>query len=346
MPSIPQAETILTSGSLSYGAYGREFEEMLRVYFNTRNLIVTNTYSMSIVVALTTIGLKQQDKVIASPMACLASSQPLLNLGLEILWADVDPLTGTLDPNSVKELIKEGPKAIIHNHFCGYPGHIDEINEIGRSYGIPVIDDCIEAFGSVYKLNKLGCVGSDVTIFSFSSVRFPNTLDGGAIIFKQREFFEQSLLIRDYGIDRTKFRDKNGEINPHCDISLIGYNATPMELNSYIGVEQMKRVDEILAQQSANGQEWDKLLGKNKDIVPLRSVHGKPNFWVYGILVPDKLKYIDHFRSKGFYASGVHLNNNMYSVFKNQKELKGVSAFQSRFLALPSGWWLKDIEFN
>lgn len=342
MPEIPLVNEILHSGQLSYGKYGREFETKLRMYFSTEQLIVTNTFSSAIQVALTTIGIKPGDKAIVSPMACLASTQPLLSMGIKVIWADVVPNLGTLDPESVRKLVDQNTKVIIHNHFCGYPGHIDEINSIGKEYGIPVIDDGIEAFGSEYKGNKLGNVGSDVTIFSFNPVRFPNTLDGGVVIFNDDQLYKKSILIRDAGIDRPRFRDEYGEIDPKCDIELIGHSATPMEINSYIGIRQMNHADEILATQRANARQWDKIFESRADITPIKCVGSNPNYWVYGVLVPNKKDYLIQFREKGYYASGVHLNNNNYSVFGTQKDLPGVSAFYNSFLALPVGWWVKQ----
>ena len=92
----------------------------------------------------TTLGLKYGDEVLASPMGCLVSTQPYASMGFKIKWCDIDTVTGTLDPDSVRAKITPNTKAIIHNHFCGYPGYIDEINSIGREYGIPIIDDGIE----------------------------------------------------------------------------------------------------------------------------------------------------------------------------------------------------------
>lgn len=347
MPEVPFVNEILHSGQLAYGKYGREFENNLRNFFGVQNLIVTNTFNMSILVALTTLGLKPGDKAIVSPMACLASTQPLLSMGIQVIWADVDPLFGTLEPESVRKLVKHNPKVIIHNHFCGYPGHIDEINSIGQEYGIPVVDDGIEAFGSEYKGFKIGNVGTDITIFSFNPVRFPNTMDGGAVIFKDEKLYKKSLLIRDAGIDRSKFRDEYGEIDPGCDIELVGHSATPMELNSYIGIQQMKYADEILRKQRINAEFWDKIFENQNDLKPIRSAYSNPNYWVYGILVPNKREYLKKFREKGFYASGVHINNNIYSVFGDKTELPGVKNFYNSFLALPCGWWVKkkDIKF-
>jgi dTDP-4-amino-4,6-dideoxygalactose transaminase len=342
MPEVPLVNEILHSGNLAYGKYGRAFEKDLSDFFGTSNLLVTNTFNMSILVALTTLGLKHGDKAIVSPMACLASTQPLLSMGIEVIWADVDPCLGTLDPESVRKLMAHNPQVIIHNHFCGYPGHIDEINAIGREFGVPVVDDCIEAFGSEYKGKKLGNLGTDVTIFSFNPVRFPNTLDGGAVVFNDVSLYQKSLLVRDAGINRTIFRDENGEINAKCDISMVGHSATPMEVGSYIGTQQMKHAGSILADQRNNAEKWSLLLAENGEVIPVNNPAALPNYWVFGILVPpaEKVDKMLQFRQKGYYASGVHLNNNQYSVFGNQQPLAGVMDFQKRFLALPSGWWV------
>lgn len=342
MPETPIVNEILQSGSLTYGKYGREFESLLASFFSTNNVIVTNTFNMAILVALTTLDIKFGDTVIVSPMACLASTQPLVSVGIKVQWADVDSKTGTLCPDSVRNLMRLNPKAIIHNHFCGHLGHIDEINNIGKEFGIPVIDDGIEAFGSVYKGFKLGNVGSDVTIFSFNPVRIPNTLDGGAIIFKDSSLFEKSKLIRDAGIDRNRFRDSLGEISIDCDIELVAHSATPMELNSYIGTQQMSNVDCLIEKQRNNAAIWDEKLIKNHDIRPISSPDVNPNYWVYGTLAKNKIETIIQYRKEGFYASGVHINNNMYSVFNNKISLQGVNEFMNHFVALPCGWWFNN----
>lgn len=340
MPETPLLNEILQSGQLAYGKYGKVFEEQLSSYLGTNNVLVTNTFNMAILVALTTLGVQSGDTVIVSPMACLASTQPLLSIGVRVQWADVDPKTGTLSPDSVRALMSKNPKAIIHNHYCGYPGHIDEINSIGKEFGVPVVDDGIEAFGSVYKGNKIGNVGSDVTIFSFNPVRIPNTLDGGAVIFKNDELFEKSKLIRDAGINRKHFRDSLGEISVNCDIELVGHSATPMEINTYIGTKQMENVDFLLARQRENAEVWRNWLSSESLLEIITVDCSIPNYWVFGLLADNKREMIKIMRDKGFYASGVHINNNIYSVFGKYNFLPGVESFSQRFLAVPSGWWV------
>lgn len=344
MPDLPHLGSILNSGALAYGKYGRGFEKKLSNFIGTENLIVTNSYNMAILVALSTLGIGIGDEVLLSPMACLASIQPLLSVGIKVRWADVDPKTGTLSPDSVRERITSRTKCIIHNHYCGYIGFIDEINEIGCNLGIPVIDDCIEAFGGEYKGRKIGNTGTDVTIISFNAVRIPNTIDGGAVIFKDKSLYNKSILLRDCGIDRSRFRDDIGEINQQCDITLVGHSATMSDVNAYIGIQQMKEITYIIEKQRQNAREWDVYLeGNFKDLSPIKIKGTNPNYWVYGLLSEKKRETILTFRELGYYASGVHLNNNCYSIFGDKSELIGVNEFYNKFLALPCGWWVDKI---
>jgi dTDP-4-amino-4,6-dideoxygalactose transaminase len=221
-------------------------------------------------------------------------------------------------------------------------GMIKEINQLGREFGIPVIDDAIEAFGSEYEGKKLGNLGTDVTVFSFQKVRLPNTVDGGAIAFAKKEDFEKALLMRDYGIDRSRFRLESGEINPDCDIQLAGYGCLMSELNSFIGLRQMDEIEALLKLQANNAQKWNINLIKQPDIKPMGLVLGtQPNYWVFGTLSDNKQATINDFESSGYSAAGVHMNNSIYSVFNNKVDLAGVNQFQKQFVAIPCGWWME-----
>lgn len=340
MPELPELDNILHSGQLAYGIYTKQFERELADFIGTDSIWATNSFNMSIEVVISLLDICPFDEIIASPMACLASTQPYAVHGIIVKWADIDPLTGTLAPDSVRKCINKKTKAIVHNHFCGYPGYIDEINAIGREFGIPVIDDGIEAFGSEYKGKKLGSCGAYFTIFSFGAVRLPNTIDGGAIVIRDKELYKKAELIRDCGIDRKRFRDDLGEINPDCDITLKGHSATMSNVNAYIGIRQMLCMKEILEKQRRHAEKWKQCLKGYSGVKLLDRVEVSPNYWVYGVLADEKRKCIEKFREHGWYASGVHLNNNRYSLFGKQKELAGVEEFYNHYVAIPCGWWI------
>jgi perosamine synthetase len=349
MPAeLPELDAILHSGALAYGKWGKLFEQKLGEYIGETRIATVNSYNSAMLVALSVIGVKPGDEIIASPMSCLASNQPFATQNLKVVWADIDPETGTLCPESVRSKITSKTKAIFHNHYCGYLGYIDEINQIGKENGIVVVDDAIEAFGSEYKGKRIGNTGTDMTIFSFQTVRLPNAIEGGAIAFNNDGFYKKALIIRDYGIDRSRFRDELGEISPNCDIAFPGYGATLSDANSYLGMLQMQKIEELIQIQRENAQYWESQIpGEINNCEYLNSASKQnPNYWVFGMLSPDKMKLIRQFRNEGFYASGVHLPNTNYSVFGSYESLPGVDEFYSKFLAIPCGWWVSVKKIN
>lgn len=349
-PYMPQGvsaeiEEILYSRQLAYGKWGRLFEEELQTYLGTPNVLALNSHASAINVAFTTLGLGRDDEVIMSPMCCLQSTQPLLALGIKIVWADIEPNTGTLCPDSVKQKISPKTKAIFHNHHLGYVGYVNEINQLAKEKELFVIDDCMDGMGGIYQGKKIGNIGSDATVISFSAVRLPNAIDGGAVTFSDDSYMELARKTRDLGIERSIFRNKRGEISKDCDISTLGFAATINEINAYIAYQQMNELDALLTKQQGNAKKWQNFIAGEK--LNCRTVkivdQSKPVYWVMGLLSDTRDELIDYFREKGFYASQVHLNNNIYSVFRKQEDLKGVNEFYNKFLAIPCGWWVDNV---
>ena len=337
---LPEVNTILHSGALAYGKWGHEFEKKLGEYIGNTQILATNSFNAAYQVAITTLGLLPDDEVIGSPMTCLASNQPFATQNVKVVWADIEPSTGMLDVEDVRKKITPRTRAILMNHFCGYVGYVDEILALAKEYGLYVIEDAIEGFGSEYKGKKVGNLGADVTVYSFQTVRLPNTIDGGAVSFKDKALYDKAVLVRDYGIDRPRFRDDMKEISPLCDIAIPGYGASPSEINSYVGCLQMEVIDELLEKQQQHARKWDVLLDK-PEVKPVTVVpYTKPNYWVYGVLADNKRVFMEEWRDKGYYTSGVHLPNTYYSVFGKQPELIGVQEFYGKYVALPCGWWL------
>lgn len=349
MPSavLPELSDNLYSGSLAYGKVGKEFESKMGCYIGNEKFLSTSSYNYAFLIAISTLNLQPGDEIIASPMSCLASNQPFVIKNLKVKWVDIDPKTGAVCLDDLKKKISNQTKAVFINHYCGYLANQKEIFEIVKRYNIPLVDDAIESFGSKYENRYIGNHYADITIFSFQTVRLPNTIEGGGISFFSNELYSKALKIRDYGIDRAIFRDELNEISAECDIILEGYGALMPEFNSIIGSKQMLDIDNLLLRQKYNSIAWDK---KIKDYDSLNSLVVndlvEPNYWIYGLLADNKVEAIKFFRSVGFYATGVHINNNIYSVFGNKESLKGVNEFYNKFIALPCGWWVEPNQIS
>lgn len=337
---------VLNSGMLACGKYTKKFETHLQNYIGNPYLITLS--ANPIVFALKVLDIKAGDEIIVSPMSCLMTTQPIIWLGAKVIWADIDPLTGSLDPDSVKSNITKNTKAIIHYHWAGYPGYINEINSIAAEFGINVIEDATESFGAQYYNKKIGNTGSHITCFSFTPVRIPNAIDASGISFNTRELFEKAKLMIDLGIDRENFRDDIGEISTNCDIFLPGNSLKLNNVSGYVGASQVKYLDELLKAQKYNSGFWKDYFTDivNCELVGIRK-NVKPSFWAFTVLTKNRDELLLDFRRKGLMASKIHLRNDIYSVFgKNKPLLKGVEKFSSEQLNLPCGWWLNKLELK
>ena len=337
---------ILYSGQLSSGQYTKQFEKKIAEYIDFSQVITLSCNPISFVLSL--IGIKEGDEIIASPMSCLATTLPIKYAHANVVWADIDPNTGSLNPEDVKKKITSKTKAIIHYHWGGYPGYIDEINKIAVEKGIYVIEDASETFGSEYKGKKIGNTNSDFVCFAFTPVRLPNSIDGSGVVIKNKKIFEKALLFRDFGIDRNNFRDNLGEINPKCDIKLPANGVMLNNLFGYIGSNQMDYIDELYLKQRENAICWNEYFKKhNINVKTLQRKEINPNYWVYTILAENRDELLEKFREKGYYASKMHLRNDLYSVFNSSaKDYIGVNEFYNKQLNIPCGWWVNNIKYG
>ena len=330
---------VLNSGEIAYGEHSKRFENKLQSFIGNPNVLAIS--GNSIFFALKLLGIKEGDEVIVSPMSCLMTTQPIVYAGAKVVWADIDPNTGSLDPESVKEKITSKTKAIIHYHWAGYPGYIDEINKLASEHGIKVIEDATESFGAEYKGLKLGNTKTDIVCYSFTPVRLPNALDGGGLAFNCSDLFKKALLLRDLGIDRSKFRDKLGEISKDLDISTIGDSSAMNNVSGFIGASQMDYLNDLYSKQRENAKQWERYFENEPEVKILnRRNNTNPSYWCFTILSNQRDALLNDFRDKGFYASKLHLRNDLYSVFgSSAMNYKGVNEFSKRQLNIPCGWW-------
>jgi dTDP-4-amino-4,6-dideoxygalactose transaminase len=335
---------VVFSGYLADGDFVRRFEDALRDYLGNANITTNSDVSTALMLALYVAGVRPGDEVIASPVACLATNQPILNLFAKAVWADVDPLTGNLDPSQIPRLVTERTKAILYPHWAGDPAEIDAINAAARAHGLQVIEDAGEALGAEYRGRKVGATGSDFTVFAFHAIRHITTGEGAAITYADPEVAERAGWLKRYGIHRPTFRDEWGEIDPSSDIPQAGYNSYLTNLAAAIGLEQCKWVESIVARHRANGEYYDRALADVPGITILRRPpYAKSAYWVYTLLAERRDDLLRALRGRGIYTSKVHLRNDGYSCFAaSRRPLPGADAFTARHLCIPSGWWVGE----
>ncbi|HEY0347778.1 MAG TPA: aminotransferase class V-fold PLP-dependent enzyme, partial [Pyrinomonadaceae bacterium] len=131
----------LSSGYIGQGPRVEEFERALSKWFGSQNVLTVNSGTSALQLALRLANVGAGDEVISTPMTCAATNVPILAAGAKVVWADIDPLTGNIDPVDVERKISSRTKAIMAVHWGGYPTEIGELNRIARQYDLRVIED-------------------------------------------------------------------------------------------------------------------------------------------------------------------------------------------------------------
>jgi len=348
-PNIPKnigkkLQDVFDSGIITEGEYTEKFEEQFSYYINNKNTGVVNSGTSALTLAYICAGIGPGDEVITTPMTCMATNEPIHNLGAKIVWADIDPRTGNIDPSDVIKKITKKTKAIVGVHWGGMPFQIDEINKIALENNLKVIEDAAHALGAEFNGTKIGS-HSDYVCFSFQAIKHLTTVDGGAISCRTTEELSKIKRLRWFGLDRSYKGSKWTQ-----DIKESGYKFHMNNINACIGIEQMKTIDSIILAHK-NNYKYYNLNIDNKKITKMREDKDKStSSWIYTILTENKYELQKFLQEKGIASDPVHIRNDKYSVFKqylvDEKTLPGLNEFDNKHLNIPVGWWLTEKELK
>jgi len=341
---------VIDSGFINEGEQVAELNEKLSKFLKISNLVLTNSGTSALTLALKIAGVSVGDEVISISMTCIATNTPILSLGAKIVWADIDPATGSIDPNELRKLINAKTKAIMFVAWAGNPCALDGLKRIGSEHGIPLIQDAAHAFGAEFGGKPISDF-ADFTCFSFQAIKHFTTGDGGAIVCKRESDYLLARKLKWFGYDRDSVKDSKGEWKGQrwdADIAPgeIGYKFNMNNLAASIGLVQMKYIDGIIESHRENAEYISKALGSLSSFTLLNlPKEARSSHWVFTLLfngiVEKRNLLLESLNRRGIGAGLVHLPNHTYSVFSSfHRELAGTSEFAERQISLPCGWWL------
>ncbi len=332
---MPQIEKMLYSGYIAEGDAVYKFEEELASYLGNNQLLVTQSGTAAIHLALLLLNIGPGDEVISTPMTAEPTNTTIAITGAKIVWGDVDEKTGLLDPHSVREKITDRTKAIMLVHYAGMVCDMDEFNKISSETGIPIIEDAAHCFGGKYKEKIIGS-NSRFTCFSFQAIKQMTTVDGGAITFRYKDDMEAARKLRWFGLDKKVSRLEN-------DITRAGYKYGMNNVTATIGSVQLKH-KEIIERYIKNGKYFDKKLDNvpGVSLVPYYN-NTEPSYWLYTMQVENRDDFCKLMENNGIVASPLHHRSDTHSVFKESRcELPNMDKWYNKFVHIPCGWWVDD----
>lgn len=333
---MPAIQETLYSGQIAEGAQVYGFEVAFGERFGLDHVLAMSSGTAALHAALLLVGVSQGDEVISTPMTAEPTNTSILYCGARVVWADVDPASGNLDPESVRSCITPRTKAIIVVHYAGYPARLAELAAVAREAGVPLIEDCAHALGARYADSPIGMVG-DFAIFSFQAIKHMSTVDGGVLRIADPDLMTAAKKIRWFGMLK-------GVPRTEIDITSIGYKYNMNNVTATIGMVQLNHITGILDRHCSNGIYYDThLSGTGAVSFAQCDPHGQPSYWLYTLLSDHSHDIESALLSAGIMASKLHRPNNYHSIFAYaSKPLPGLQRFYERLLHIPCGWWVGD----
>lgn len=331
---------VLMSGYIGQGPKVEEFEKGLAKWVGNQNVLTVNSGTSALHLAMRLAGVDHGSELITSPMTCGASTMPALERGAGLVWADIDPWTGNIDPVDVERKITSKTKAVLAIHWAGYPCELDELRAVARKYGLPLIEDAAHAFGAIYKGKPIGS-HSDLVAFSFQAIKALTTVDGGLLACRNPETYRRGKLLRWFGIDRDTPRT---DLRCEEDIIEHGYKHHMSDVSAVIGLEQLKYIDGVLSRGRANAVFYKERLGSLKGVQLLRYEEDRlSSYWLFTIRVRDRDGFQAFMAKREVMVSRVHVRNDKYTAYKAfLRNLPGVDEFDREQVSIPVGWWVTD----
>lgn len=259
------------------GQLVKELTTRLEEYLGVQNLLLVTNGTLALQIAYKALGVNGQ--AITTPFSFVATTSSLVWEGIEPIFVDIDPETFCIDPSKIEDAITPKTTAIVPVHVFGNACDVEKIENIAQKYGLKTIYDGAHAFGVQYNGESLLSYG-DATILSFHATKLFHTIEGGAIIFKNKEDYERAKLMINFGID-----------GPDSVIEL-GINAKMNEFQAAMGLCVLDEIDTILEQRSEIWSHYENAL---KDRVQLqkRNFQCSNNYSYFPVLFENEEKLIE-----------------------------------------------------
>lgn len=214
------------------GAKHKQFQADLTDYLGVDHVELLTNGHMALELTLQAMNL--QGEVITTPFTFASTTHAIVRNGLTPVFCDIDPVTYTMDAGKIESLITDRTCAIMPVHVYGNVCDVEEIDRIANKYELKVIYDAAHSFGETYKGEGIGTFGN-ASCFSFHATKVFNSIEGGAVCYKDEELGEKLYQLKNFGIHNAE------------EVTGVGANAKMNEFCAAMGLCNLRHVEEEIA---------------------------------------------------------------------------------------------------
>ena len=258
---------LMASGRYIGGAAVSDFEREFAIYVGTGECVSCNSGTDALYLALRAFGIGAGDEVIVPSFTFVATAETVSAAGATPVFADIDPVTFTLDPDRLEAAVTDSTRAVIPVHLFGHPANLDRIGEIARDRDLKIIEDCAQSTGAYWRDRQVGSIGH-VGCFSFFPTKTPGAFgDGGAIVTDDPELAQQMRVIKEHGSPRRYHHTE------------IGINSRLDAIQATILRVKLPWLDRWNESRAAIAARYDDLLAPIPDLIRPRQVEPARSVW-------------------------------------------------------------------
>lgn len=234
---------VLRSDYLTCGPKITELEQKLCNITGAKYAVVCCNGTAALHIACMAAGISEGDEVITTPITFAASANCALYCGAHPVFADINPETYNIDPDSVAKCVTEKSKAVVAVDYTGQSVELDAIMQLCRDKNMILIEDGAHVIGTKYKGRPNGSI-ADMTSFSFHPVKTVTGGEGGAVLTNNEEYYQKLLLYRAHGITREESFLENPSDGPwYYEQIALGYNYRMTDMQAALIISQLDKLE-------------------------------------------------------------------------------------------------------
>lgn len=283
----------LESGWVSQGPMVAQFERDFAEYVGAEHACAVSNCTTALYMALLAVGVGAGDEVITVSHSFIATANAIKYCGAKPVFVDIDPETYNLDPARLEAAISRETKAILCVHQMGMPCDLERIGKIAARYGLPVIEDAACGIGAEININgaweRIGRPHGHIACFSFHPRKIITTGEGGMLTTYDPEFDRRFRLLRQHYMSVSDTARHNSQQVIFEDYPAVGFNFRMTDIQAAVGIEQIKRLPEILGRRRELGSRYRALLSDIPGVAaPMEPEWVRTNWQGYSVRLPDK----------------------------------------------------------
>ncbi len=242
---ISAVSEVLRGDWLTTGPYVDRFEQALQDFTGAPRVVSCTSGTAALHIAYAAAGVGPGDEVITTPMTFVATASGALALGATVKFADIDPATGNIDPDSAAALVTERTKVIAGVDYAGQPVEMDRLNEIAHAAGAMTVQDAAHSIGSLDQGRPVGAI-ADLTTFSFFPTKNMTTAEGGAVAALDPNIGQRAHEFHFIGLVRDRDRMRYPDEGPwHQEVHHWGLNYRLSDVHAALGHSQLQRLPQF-----------------------------------------------------------------------------------------------------